>query len=506
MSCGAFILGDQLFPKTYLNSFKSKKILMVEDRELCTHFRYHKLKLVYFLSAMRHYYEAIDKRKFDVEYHPLDQLKKKSKSNKKLAPTGFEHSITQFIKKNKITQIESFEINDTFFREKLKKIFRRLKIDWLVYPTPMFVTSRTDFSKYLEKQKRPFMKTFYEERRKETGVLMKNAKPVQGKFSFDQENRKKLPKKIEIPEPPLPSIDKTTKEVIQLVNEIFPNHPGNTEQIWFSVDRKGALEALKRFIGKKLDSFGNYQDALSERSPFLFHSILSPYLNSGLLTPAEVIKEVEKAFNSKKIPINSAEGYLRQVLGWREFLKGIYDHYENKMEKENFWNHKRHLKSCWYTGDTGLPPVDYCIKKANKYAYCHHIERLMVLSNVMNLCEISPKEVYRWFMELFIDSADWVMMPNVYGMGLMSVGPLFATKPYVSGSNYILKMSHYSKNEVWTDIWDGLYWRFIDKNQNYFKSNPRMSMMLSHLKKMDLKKKKRLLDKATTFIETVTSG
>ena len=227
-------------------------------------------------------------------------------------------------------------------------------------------------------------------------------------------------------------------------------------------------------------------------------------VNAGLLTPEEVVNEAIKAMEKNPdIPLSSVEGFVRQVMGWREFVRGIYQNFSDVEEQKNFFNHKRKLTHHWYDGTTGLPPVDDAIKKANEFGYCHHIERLMVLSNIMLLSELHPHEVHKWFMELFVDSADWVMGPNVYGMGQFSDGGIFATKPYISGSNYILKMSDYKKGD-WCDVWDGLFWRFIGNHAAFFSKNPRMNMMVKLLEKMDPAKKKKLLAAAENFIATRT--
>lgn len=227
-------------------------------------------------------------------------------------------------------------------------------------------------------------------------------------------------------------------------------------------------------------------------------------LNNGLILPDELVETLIEKAGKKKILIASVEGYVRQVIGWREFVKGIYDNFERKMEEGNFWKHNNKLTQAWYEGSTGIPPLDDSIQKAKTYGYTHHIERLMVLSNMMLLCEIHPKEVHRWFMEMFVDSADWVMAANVYGMGQMSEGGIFATKPYICGSNYILKMSDYKKGD-WCDVMDGLYWRFVDKNRSFFAKNPRMSMMVKMLDKTDKNRKKSIFESANRFIAEMTN-
>ena len=238
-------------------------------------------------------------------------------------------------------------------------------------------------------------------------------------------------------------------------------------------------------------------------SPFLLHSILSPYLNIGLITPKEIISKIIENDKQKKIPINSLEGFVRQVIGWREFMRGIYQNYDDRLEKTNYFNHKRRLTDAWYNGTTGIDPIDDAIKDVNKYGYVHHIIRLMHLSNVMNLSQLSPKEIYKWFMEMFVDSSDWVMSPNVFGMGTFSDGGIFSTKPYICGSNYIIKMSDYRKGK-WSEIVDGLYWNFIHNNREILSKNPRMGMVMMSYRKLKKERKDYLLKTANEFIANKT--
>ena len=238
-----------------------------------------------------------------------------------------------------------------------------------------------------------------------------------------------------------------------------------------------------------------------KKSNILFHSALSPLINIGLITPGEIIDKVKKVEN--KIRINSLEGYVRQIIGWREFMRGIYQNYDKRLDNTNFFNHKNKMKSSWYNGTTGLDPLDHSIKNALNFGWSHHIERLMILANIMNLCQIHPKQVYKWFMEMFVDSSDWVMAPNVYGMGLFSDGGIFATKPYICGSAYFLKMMDFKKGE-WCNVMDGLYWNFINRNRKFFLKNPRLSMMVRIFDKMKLDRKKIILKSADKFIKQNT--
>jgi len=221
--------------------------------------------------------------------------------------------------------------------------------------------------------------------------------------------------------------------------------------------------------------------------------------------PELVIKKVFNFHKKNKIRLNSLEGFIRQIIGWREFMRGIYQSYSNEMETRNFFKQNRKMKKSWYEGNTGLPPLDYSIKNAVDYGWSHHIERLMILSNIMNLCEIKPTIVYRWFMEMFVDSSDWVMVPNVYGMGLFSDGGIFATKPYICGSSYFMKMMDFKKGD-WCNTMDGLYWRFINRNRNFFLKNPRLSMMVRIFDKMKNERKKLILSEAEKFINKNTYG
>ena len=225
----------------------------------------------------------------------------------------------------------------------------------------------------------------------------------------------------------------------------------------------------------------------------------------GLITPDLIIDQVLDFNKKNEIRMNSLEGYVRQIVGWREFMRGIYQNYSNEMETSNFFKHERKMNNSWYEGTTGLLPLDYAIKNSINYGWSHHIERLMILSNIMNLCEVKPVYVYRWFMEMFVDSSDWVMAPNVYGMGLFSDGGIFSTKPYICGSSYLLKMMDFKKGE-WCNTMDGLYWRFIDKNREFFLKNARLSMMVRVFDKMQDKRKKMILFEADKFIKQNTIG
>ena len=481
------ILGNQLFPQKLIP--KDSLVYMAEDYGLCTFVKHHKQKIALFLTAMRQYAEELKNHGYEVCYV---RLKDKS---------SYEENLESFLAKKKIESLSMFEIEDHFMDERIQKLTKKCKIPLHIIPTPMFMVSRSEFEAYLKNVKRPFMKTFYEGLRKQTEILMEKGKPLGGKFSYDDQNRKKLPRDYAVTA--RKNRNKPDGSVLKLIDKHFGDHPGETADFQWATTRKEALARLQDFLRNHFVSFGDYQDAIVEDEPFLNHSLISPYINLGLLTPREVAEKAVDFGLSHNVPLNSIEGFVRQVIGWREFVRGIYHNFDRQMQDGNFWNHTRSMTDHWYTGETGLPPLDSAIRNALKYGYTHHIERLMVLANLMNLCELDPKQVYRWFMEMFVDSSDWVMAANVYGMGLMSDGGIFATKPYVSGSNYILKMSHYKKGP-WTDIWDGLYWRFVEKQIEFFSSNPRMGMMVRQLEKMKPERRKTIFTAAEAFLKKVT--
>ena len=481
------VLGNQLFPAKFYN--KKIRIFMCEDYDLCTRVKYHKHKIIFFLASMRHYANEMLDRGFDVKYFKLDRKKK------------FQDNLKKHVNSLKVKEIICYEIEDLFFEKAIRDLCDNLSIQLTLKKNPMFLNTRESFASYLSGVKKPFMKTFYEAWRKSSNVLMDDGLPEGGKYSFDTENRKKIPKKEHVKRADvLIKPDSVTKEVMKLVDTHFPDHPGDSQKFWLATRRKDALRLMKIFLKDRLEFFGTYEDAIDQRDPFLYHTVLSPYLNIGFITPDELIDNTL----SSQAPLNSKEGLIRQIAGWREFMRGIYQNYGEKQYESNFFGHSNKLKSSWYEGTTGILPSDDAIKKTKDLGYAHHIERLMIISNIMLLCEIEPKSVYGWFMEMFVDSSDWVMVPNVFGMGQFSDGGIFATKPYICGSNYILKMSHYKKGP-WSEIIDGLYWRFIDKHRDFFSKNYRMAMMVKLLDKMESSKQKKLFHAAKKFLKEQTN-
>jgi deoxyribodipyrimidine photolyase-related protein len=494
MKTAWIIFGNQLFPEHLQKKTTPQKVFMAEDHELCTHFKYHKHKIILFLTAMRKYAKELKDLGSDVHYFEL---------NAKNSRQSYEEKLKHFIQKEKITHLICYEIEDKFMESRMGEFCRAHKIGLEIKQSPMFLTSREQFKSYLQTTKKPFMKTFYESQRKRLGILTDaKGKPLGGKWSFDTENRKPLKNTKAIPAVSKLKGSPELRSVQALTDSLFKDHPGESQHFWLPTNRKEALEWFDCFIEERLAFFGDYEDAMTSESDFVYHSVLTPVLNLGLITPEEIIRKVTSTNVQKKIPLNSLEGFVRQIIGWREFIRGIYQNFSEKEDVHNFWNHKRTLSAAWYTGETGLPPLDAAIKKSVRLGYAHHIERLMVLGNFMLLCEVEPRVAHRWFMEMFVDSSDWVMGPNVYGMALFSDGGIFSTKPYFCGSNYLLKMSDFKKGP-WCDIADGLFWGFIKKHEAFFLKNPRLSMMARSLKKMDPKRFKVISKAAEEFKERV---
>ncbi|MEL6836211.1 MAG: cryptochrome/photolyase family protein [Bacteroidota bacterium] len=492
------ILGDQLFPTAAadLDLGASTVVWMAEDRELCTHYRYHKHKLILFLSAMRSYADHL-RETVTVTYSALDDITIDQSYTDRLGAFLDQHP--------QISSIRSYEIEDHFFADRIREFAEERSLAYETVQSAGYVTSREQFAAYNQSTRRPFMATFYQQQRKRLKVLVdEKNEPLHGQWSFDADNRKKLPKKYVIPEQPEHEWTAHTKAVIDLVNTHFAEHPGEASNFWLATTRQQALNQLEDFLEQRFTDFGPYEDAFEPEEAFLFHSILSPYINMGLITAAEVTERAVSYAQQNDTHYPSVEGFVRQVIGWREFIRGMYHEYSNDMLSTNFFNHQRKLTDDWWKGTTGILPVDHCIQRADRYGYLHHIERLMVMGNMMLLSEIHPDEVNRWFMEFFVDSADWVMVPNVYGMSQFADGGIFATKPYICGSNYWSKMSSYKKGADWSDIVDGLYWRFIDQKRDFMRKNPRLSMMVSMYDKMATDKRERLAKAANDWLERCT--
>ncbi len=487
------ILGNQLFAGEYLPPPGSMPVFMAEDVGLCTYERHHQQKIVLFLAAMRAYADELREAGYDVHYVKLD--------TSDLRP--YEEKLAAALETAGARRLVHFEIEDKAMERRIIEFARANDLDRDEHASPMFTCSRERFSEFASGKSRLLMADFYKDQRRRLGILVESdGEPTGGRWSFDADNRKKLPRTVTPPEAPAVAHDRHVPDVIAIVEREFAGHPGSAAEFCWPTTRAQARAWLDDFVAERLEQFGPYEDAMTTRSATVFHSLLSPLLNLGLLTPDEVIARVLD--HSGDMPLQSTEGFVRQVIGWREFVRGVYRELGERQDSTNFWQHEREFTDAWYEGTTGIPPLDDTIRTALRLGWTHHIPRLMVLGNLMTLCEIRPSSAHRWFMEMYVDSSEWVMGPNVYGMGIFSDGGVFATKPYICGSNYLLKMSDYGKGP-WCDTVDGLYWRFIDKHRDFFAGNPRLALMPRALDRLAPERRSTIFAAAETFLENFTA-
>ncbi|MHA8091212.1 cryptochrome/photolyase family protein [Aquirufa regiilacus] len=468
------IFPHQLFEETLTQ--EAEVFYLVESDLFFKQYAFHKQKILFHRASMQAFADRLRSAGKRVEYIDAQD------------PRASEVALVSSIE----GAIRLFDPNDYLLERRLRRAG-----DIHLLASPNFLNTDTS----LLGTRKPYYQTaFYTQQRKDRGILLEeDGKPIGGQWTYDTENRKKIPKNTFIPAP-FPAVSNAyISEAIDYVAKHFSDNPGSSEMpfsgAYFPVTHAEAKAALDQFIRERIPLFGDYEDAIKAQEKTLFHSILSPLINVGLLNPTQVIERVAHS----KAPLNSVEGFIRQVVGWREFVQLLYRKIGVHQRTTNYWGFTQGMPAAFYSGTTGVEPIDQTIRKLLKTGYNHHIERLMVLGNFMLLCEIKPDAVYRWFMEMYIDAYDWVMVPNIYGMSQFSDGGLMTTKPYICGSNYILKMSDYPKGE-WQEIWDGLFWRFLDKQRETFRKNPRWAMLISTWDKMPLEKKETHLNNAENFL------
>lgn len=491
MNAVSLVFPHQLFEKNPCLA-KERKVILAEETLFYNQYRFHKQKLVFHRASMKFYENYLQKKGFNVEYidaqNPLTDIRE-------LLPE---------LQNRGISEIHFTEVTDNWLEKRLKTSAENYAIHLRQYDSPQFVNTQKEIKDYFS-DKNSFSQTqFYIHERKKREILIDpNGKPVGGKWSFDAENRKKFPANRQAPAIQFPSENQWLKEAKKYVEKNYPeNYGSNSSPIIYPVTFAEAHAWLQQFLETRFFDFGPFEDALVSREHILFHSMLSPLLNSGLLTPTEVLDAAIAFAFENNVPLNSLEGFVRQILGWREFIRAVYELKGNKQRTRNFWGFNRKIPNSFWEGTTGIDPLDNAIQKVLKTGYAHHIERLMVIGNFMLLCEFHPDEVYRWFMELFIDAYDWVMVPNVYGMSQFADSGFMATKPYISGSNYLMKMSDYKKGD-WQITWDALFWRFMHVHRDFFTQNPRLGMLIRTLDKMPAEKRNAHIEKAENYLESV---
>lgn len=464
-------------------------IYLIEDDLYFSQYKFHKQKLVLHRASMK-YYATTLVSKIKVIYIENER-------------TNTLLNVFQSISNKTDTIVNYIYTDDYLLERRIQRYASKHKLRLNRLDNPNFIETDDEVKATLQKQKSYLMANFYISQRKKYGILLEEGeKPVGGKWSFDAENRKRVPKGTTIPEIAFPLPNKFVNEAIEYIKQNFSVNYGNSTPFNYPITHLDAETHLYNFINQRLVLFGDYEDAIVQNENYLWHSVLTPMLNIGLLSPKQIVNAVIKAYNQNNIPLNNIEGFIRQIIGWREFIRGIYLCEGVKQRTTNHFGYSRKIPSSFWKGETRIEPVDNSIKKLLKTGYSHHIERLMIFGNFFLLCEFDPDEVYKWFMEMYVDAYDWVMVPNVYGMTQYADGGLMTTKPYCSGSNYIVKMSDYKKGP-WCEIWDALYWRFIYVNREEFAKNRRMSMMVNLVNKMDQSILNGHLEIAENYLKTL---
>ena len=501
-----WILGDQLGPDNAAMAGARKKedvLFFVESERGLKKLPYHKKRLVLLLSAQRHLAEERRKEGWTVDYHPLGR------------GVSWESALAAHMKKNQPERILLAAPNNYEEGQAVEKLAGKFPLE--VVPTRQFLVPREEFLGWAEGKKSLLMETHYRRVRTEFGFLMEaDGKPVGGRWNFDEENRKTFRDWTKAGRPRAEvrkeKTDRITREVMALVEKEFSGHPGSTEGFWLPVDRAGALRWLDDFITTRLTGFGPWEDLMVEGDEFLFHAVISPVLNLGLLTPRECIERAIAAYGKGKAPLAGVEGFVRQIAGWREFVNGVYWLKMPDYVEANGLEAQRPLPGFFYTGETEMNCLGQCLRQVLGTGYNHHIQRLMVLGNFLLLAGVRPPEALRWFNEMYVDAHDWVMAANVVGMVLHADGGFMATKPYAAGSGYISKMSNYCagcryKPEVKTGPeacpFNYLYWDFFARHEKRFARNPRIGMALRTLAKKTPADRKAIADSARTFLGSI---
>jgi deoxyribodipyrimidine photolyase-related protein len=483
----AIIFPHQLFEDTEKLAAVSE-IYLVEEDLFFNQYKFHKQKLVLHRASMQYYFDYLKSKKLKVHYidaqHPHADIRK----------------LVAHLGQARQHNIAYYDVADDWLEQRIAETAKAQNINLDVWPSPMFINQKEDLKAYFEGKKKYFQANFYSQERTRLGILMdENGKPQGDQWSFDADNRLKYPKTKTAPKVDFPQLNPYYQAAEAYVVEHYGQNYGDLKgPLRYPSTHQESAQWLQQFLAERFADFGTYEDAIVPAEHLLHHSLLTPMLNIGLLTPKQIIDESLNYAQKNNIAMNNTEGFVRQIIGWREFIRGVYHYKGREQRTRNFWQFERKIPSSFYTGTTGILPIDQTIKKVLATGYCHHIERLMLLGNMMLLCEFSPDEVYQWFMEMFVDAYDWVMVPNVYGMSQFADGGLMSTKPYISGSSYVLKMSHYPKGD-WCEIWDALFWDFMQKQRAFFGQNPRLGLLLKTYDKMTDEKKENIQLVAENF-------
>ncbi len=466
------VFPHQLFLE-HLQADEDTAFVLVEDDLFFRQYSFHVQKLILHRASMRRFATRLSNAGYVVHHIDTDADR----------PSG--ERLTNLITELDPERVTLFDPVDDWLSRRTRVIVEnashnngaRLSFDPSrdVLESPNFLTTTAQIRDWFA-QNSARMQHFYSWQRQRLDILVDGEQPVGGQWSFDAENRKKLPRNHPVPEVAQPERHDEVVTAIEWVEREFPEAPGNPASFAWPTSHEEAEASFEQFLNERFSQFGPYEDAISTQHRFLFHAVMTPGLNIGLLNPREVLRLALEAADETDVPLASLEGFVRQLIGWREYMRATYVLWGSRMRTSNTLHHSSSLASGWWTAKTGLKPVDHVLDSVLETGYAHHIERLMVLGNIMCLLRTHPDEVYEWFMEMFIDAYDWVMVPNVYGMSQFASGEAITTKPYVSGSNYLRKMSDFAK-DGWSADWDGLYWSFVADHREIFDANFRSRMM-----------------------------
>ncbi len=508
MKKARLILGDQL---NYQHSWFNDEdpnifFIMMEMRQETDYVNHHIQKIVAFFSAMRAFSSHLEKVGKKVIYIELDAVENKQNLTGNLSSIIEEYDIEKF----EYQQPDEYRLD-----VQLSEYCSSLPIEWECFDSEHFLTERADVGEMFKNKKTFLMETFYRKMRKKYGILMDGDQPLTGQWNYDSDNRKKLPKSPEIPDRKFR--EKDVSELVAMIkNHKGLDYIGNIDDkkfIWPS-SRREALADLRKFCDEYLQNFGTYQDAMHSEFAFNYHSLLSFALNSKMLHPLEVVNAVlEKWTNEKEtISISQVEGFIRQIIGWREFMRGIYWAKMPEYKNLNFFNHERKLPEWFWNGNTKMNCLKNAIQQSLDHSYAHHIQRLMVTGNFMLLAGISPDEVDQWYLGIYIDAIEWVEITNTRGMSQFADGGIVGTKPYVSSSNYIRKMSNYCDKCQYSQTkktgenacpYNSLYWHFYDRHRDKLQNNPRIGMMYRTFDKMDSSKREEIIKQGDYYLKNI---
>ena len=501
------ILGDQL--SRSISALRDididqDTVLMVEVQEETSYVPHHKQKLVLILAAMRHFAQQLFAAGISVDYVRLDDPSNTGSFSEELERALSRHSVDRIV----VTEPGEWRV-----WRMMQNWQEQLDLPVEIRSDDRFLCSRDAFAEWAAGRKQLRMEHFYRDMRRQTGWLVSADKPEGGRWNYDADNRKSLPAGIKIPACPGFTPDRITREVIKLVEQRFQDHFGELGSFCWGTSRTEALEALEAFIGHGLPTFGDYQDAMKTGEDYLFHSVLSPYINIGLLNPREVCEAALAAYQRNNAPLNAVEGFIRQILGWREYMRGIYWLKMPAYTESNFFNAERPLPAFYWNGQTPMHCLHEVIDATRHNAYAHHIQRLMVTGNFALLAGIAPAEVERWYLSVYADAFEWVELPNTHGMALYADGGLLSSKPYAASGAYIDRMSDYCKSCQYspkTRLGPGacpfnlLYWHFLAVNEPRLRSNPRMAMPYRTLGLMDPDRRSAIMHQAREFLDRLT--